>query len=52
MELWIVYAFVAAILIAARDIFTKKFSTKYSAIEHLLLLLYLMWYFYYLISYL
>ena len=36
MELWIVYAFVAAILIAARDIFTKKFSTKYSAIEHLL----------------
>jgi len=36
MELWIVYAFIAAILIAARDIFTKKFSTKYSAIEHLL----------------
>ena len=36
MELWIIYAFIAAILIAARDIFTKKFSTKYSAIEHLL----------------
>ena len=36
MELWIIYAFIAAILIAARDILTKKFSTKYSAIEHLL----------------
>ena len=36
MELWIIYAIVAAILIAVRDIFTKKFSIKYSAIEHLL----------------
>ena len=36
METWIIYAFVAAVLIAARDIFTKKFSKKYSAIEHLL----------------
>ena len=36
METWIIYAFVAAVLIAVRDIFTKKFSKKYSAIEHLL----------------
>ena len=36
MESWFVYAFVAAVLIAARDIFTKKFSKKYTAIEHLL----------------
>ena len=36
MELWIVYAFIAAILIAGRDIFTKKFSNKYSSTEHLL----------------
>ena len=36
MEQWIFYAAVAAFLIAVRDIFTKKFSTKYSAIEHLL----------------
>ena len=36
MESWIFYAGVAAFLIAMRDIFTKKFSTKYSAVEHLL----------------
>lgn len=36
MENWIFYAGVAAFLIAMRDIFTKKFSNKYSAIEHLL----------------
>lgn len=30
------YAVVAAILIAGRDIFTKKFTTKYSPVEHLL----------------
>ena len=36
MEQWILYGIIAAILIAGRDIFTKKFSTKYSAIEHLL----------------
>lgn len=36
MELWIIYAIVAAILIAGRDIFTKKFTTKYSPVEHLL----------------
>ena len=36
MEQWIIYGLIAAVLIAGRDIFTKKFSTKYSAIEHLL----------------
>jgi len=36
MEQWILYAAVAAILIAARDIFTKKFTNKYSPVEHLL----------------
>jgi drug/metabolite transporter (DMT)-like permease len=36
MEQWIFFAGVAALLIAMRDIFTKKFSTKYSPIEHLL----------------
>ena len=36
MEQWILYAVVAAILIAARDIFTKKFTNKYSPVEHLL----------------
>ena len=36
MEQWVIYAFVAAILIAGRDIFTKKFTNKYSAVEHLL----------------
>jgi len=36
MESWLIYAFVAAVLIAGRDIFTKKFSKKYTAIEHLL----------------
>ena len=36
MEQWVIYAVIAAVLIAGRDIFTKKFSTKYSATEHLL----------------
>lgn len=36
MESWIFYAGVAAVLIAMRDIFTKKFTSKYSTIEHLL----------------
>ena len=36
MEQWIIYGLIAAVLIAGRDIFTKKFSIKYSAIEHLL----------------
>ena len=36
MEQWIFYAGVAAVLIAGRDIFTKKFTSKYSPIEHLL----------------
>ena len=33
MENWIFYAGVAAFLIAMRDIFTKKFTNKYSTIE-------------------
>ena len=36
MDSWIFYAGVAAFLIAMRDIFDKKFSTKYSPVEHLL----------------
>lgn len=36
MEEWLFYGLIAAILIAIRDIFTKKFSNKYSPIEHLL----------------
>ena len=36
MEQWAVYGLIAAFLIAGRDIFTKKFSTKYSPVEHLL----------------
>ena len=36
MEKWAVYGLIAAFLIAGRDIFTKKFSNKYSPIEHLL----------------
>lgn len=36
MEKWAIYGLIAAFLIAGRDIFTKKFSTKYSAVEHLL----------------
>lgn len=36
MEKWVIYGLIAAFLIAGRDIFTKKFSNKYSAIEHLL----------------
>lgn len=36
MEKWVMYAGIAALLIAGRDIFTKKFSKKYSHIEHLL----------------
>lgn len=36
MESWLIYASIAAVLIAGRDIFTKKFSKKYTAIEHLL----------------
>ena len=36
MENWIFYASIAAFLIAMRDIFTKKLTTKYSTVEHLL----------------
>ena len=36
MEQWVIYAGIAALLIACRDLFTKNFSKKYSHIEHLL----------------
>ena len=36
MELWFVYGLIAAVLIASRDIFTRKFSDKYNTTEHLL----------------
>ena len=36
MEKWVMYAGIAALLIAGRDLFTKNFSKKYSHIEHLL----------------
>ena len=36
MESWMIYGFIAAILIASRDIFTKHYSTKYSVTEHIL----------------
>jgi len=36
MEKWFMYGFVAAVLIASRDIFTKHFSKKYTTCEHLL----------------
>lgn len=35
METWIFYGLVAAFFIAARDIFTKNFTKKYSITEHL-----------------
>ena len=36
MELWLIYGLIAAVLIASRDVFTKKFTGKYSTTEHLL----------------
>ena len=36
MEDWIMYAIVAALFIAGRDIFTKHYSAKYTTTEHLL----------------
>tara|TARA_B100000902_G_C27314163_1_gene920208 strand:- start:1327 stop:1761 length:435 start_codon:yes stop_codon:yes gene_type:complete len=36
MESWIIYGLIAAFLIAARDVFTKNFSSKYTITEHLL----------------
>lgn len=35
METWIFYGLVAAFFIAARDMFTKNFTKKYSITEHL-----------------
>ena len=36
MEPWIMYALIAAILIAVRSLFTASFTKKYSITEHLL----------------
>lgn len=36
MESWFIYAIIAAILIACRDIFSKNLLKKYSSTEHLL----------------
>ena len=36
MESWIIYGLIAAFLIAARDVFTKSFTSKYTITEHLL----------------
>jgi drug/metabolite transporter (DMT)-like permease len=36
MELWMMYAFVAAILIACKDMIIKNLMNKYSYTEHLL----------------
>jgi len=36
MEMWFIYALIAAVLIASRDIFTRKFTDKYTITEHLL----------------
>ena len=36
MESWLLYALVAALLIAIRSVFTVKFTEKYSVTEHLL----------------
>lgn len=35
METWIFYGLVAAFFIATRDMFTKKFTKKYTITEHL-----------------
>ena len=36
MEMWFVYGLIAAVLIAATDMFTRKFTDKYTITEHLL----------------
>lgn len=36
MESWIIYGITAAILLASRDLFTKNYTQKYTASEHLL----------------
>ena len=36
MKMWIIYGLIAAILVASRDIFTKKIVKKYTTTEHLL----------------
>ena len=36
MDSWIIYGLIAAVLIASRDLFTRKYAKKYSPSEHLL----------------
>ena len=36
METWIIYGFIAAILITSRDFFTSNYTSKYTVTEHLL----------------
>ena len=36
MQSWIIYGITAAILLASRDLFTKNYTQKYTASEHLL----------------
>ena len=36
MEQWIMYGILAAFLIASRDFFTSKYTTKYTTTEHIL----------------
>ena len=36
MEAWIIYGFIAAILLTSRDYFTSNYTSKYSVTEHLL----------------
>jgi len=36
MDSWIIYGLIAAVLIASRDLFTRKYANKYSPSEHLL----------------
>jgi drug/metabolite transporter (DMT)-like permease len=35
MESWIIYGIIAAILMASRDYFTRKYSGKYTVMEHI-----------------
>ena len=36
MQSWIIYGLAAAVMIASRDLFTKSYTKKYTASEHIL----------------
>jgi drug/metabolite transporter (DMT)-like permease len=36
MQSWIIYGLAAAVMIASRDLFTKNYTKKYTASEHIL----------------